>query len=208
MYHLTQCLVLGYNNCLSLEGSYDLSIPWYEFEKTPYGALRYVEGTPQPLAFYKWANAPTSLSNAADYYFVSVSGDKPAGQEDAPNYLDNALKFEGAPYLYGGMTKDGIDCSGLVNRATGHEKRVWTTSMGNPPGNWSKVIVRTSSYDNFIADVNKGDLFVWPTQHAAFYAGNGKLFRAHGKTGTKTGYTDDLNSYWITEEGYPDVYRP
>ncbi len=166
--------------------------------------MRHVESTPQPLAFYNLADAPASLSNLADYYFASVSGGKPAGQEDAPNYLDNALKFEGAPYLFGGMTKDGIDCSGLVNRATGHEKRVWTTSMGNPPGNWSKVTVRTSSYDNFIAAVNEGDLFVWPKKHTAFYAGNGKLFHAHGKT---TGYTDDLNSFWIPKKGYPDVYR-
>mgnify|MGYP000883463575 FL=1 len=205
MYHLTRCLVLGHNNCISLVWTYDSSVSWYEFEEAPNGALRHVESTPLPLAFYKWADAPASLSNAADYYFASVSGGKPAGQEDAPSYLDNALKFEGAPYLFGGMTKDGIDCSGLVNRATEHESRVWTTSMGNPLGNWSKVTVRTSSYDNFIANVKEGDLFVWPTKHTAFYAGNGQLFHAHGKT---TGYTEDLNSFWIPNKGYPDVYRP
>ncbi len=185
---------------------YDCALPQPEFEEAPNGALRHVEGTPEALSFSEWENTPSG--DPADYYFASVSGGKPAGQEDAPSYLDNALKFEGAPYLYGGMTKDGIDCSGLVNRATGNERRVWTTSMGNPPGNWSKVTVRTSSYDNFIADVNKGDLFVWPKKHTAFYAGNGMLFHAHGKTGTKTGYTDDLNSFWIQENGYPDVYRP
>lgn len=89
---------------------------------------------------------------------------------------------------------DGIDCSGLVNRATGNEVRVWTTSLGNPPGNWNKLKVSTISYDAFISNVLQGDLFVWPTRHAAFYAGDGGLFHAHGKPGTPTGYTYDLKS--------------
>jgi hypothetical protein len=122
-------------------------------------------------------------------------------------YYDNALKYKSAPYLKGGMTKEGIDCSGLVNRATDNETRVWNTSMGNPPGNYNKITVRNNSYDNFIADVIKGDLFLWPNEHAAFYAGDGGLFHAHGTAGTPTGYTYDLKTWWIPNRGYPDVYR-
>ncbi len=80
MYHLTRCLVLGHNNCISLVWTYDSSVSWYEFEEAPNGALRHVESTPQPLAFYIWADAPASLSNPADYYFVSVSGGQPSGE--------------------------------------------------------------------------------------------------------------------------------
>ncbi|MCD4747334.1 MAG: C40 family peptidase, partial [Bacteroidales bacterium] len=151
----------------------------------------------------------------------SQSGGSPVGgstgetgaksKGDETSYYDNALNFEGAPYKDGGMTKDGIDCSGLVNQATGNENRVWTTSMGDPPGNWELTTVRTDSYDNFIFDVQMGDLFLWPEKHTAFYAGvrNGKhsLFHAHGKTGTPTGYTGDLKTWWIPNRGYPYVYR-
>ncbi len=33
MYHLTRCLFLCYDNCMSLEGTYNPFIPWYEFGK-------------------------------------------------------------------------------------------------------------------------------------------------------------------------------
>ena len=61
-----------------------------------------------------------------------------------------------------------------------------------------------------------GDLLVWEPEftgnektpgHTAFYAGDGKIFHAHGETGTPAGFTTDLKRYWIPRKGLPDVYR-
>ena len=141
------------------------------------------------------------------YWDIEFSVVSNASGQGGTSYFENDLKYEGAPYLSGGMSQKGMDCSGLVNLATGNEKRVWTTSGGNPPGNWEKIKTNTSSYDKFISDVNKGDLFLWPTSYTAFYAGDGGLFHAHGKPGTPTGYSYDLESWWIPNRGYPEVFR-
>src|SRR5690606_2630007 len=97
------------------------------------------------------------------------------------NYYERALAFEGIPYLWDGLTCAGLDCSGLVNRATGHKERVWSTGGGDPPGNWRQVQYNTSSYKAFINDAVRGDLFVWKGQHTAFSAGGVDLFHSSSK---------------------------
>ena len=77
MYHLTRCLVLGHNNCISLVWTYDSSTSWYVFGVVPNGALRHVEGTPEALSFSEWESTPSG--DPADYYFASVSGGEPSG---------------------------------------------------------------------------------------------------------------------------------
>jgi cell wall-associated NlpC family hydrolase len=120
------------------------------------------------------------------------------------NYYENALKFEGSPYLSGGMDRNGIDCSGLVNAATGQKTRVWHTKAGtSPPGSWQ--LIETPKNDAFLSKVKMGDLFLWKG-HCAFFAGGERLFHAR-KPGTLCGFTNDLKAYWLKEKGFPVVYR-
>ena len=71
------------------------------------------------------------------------------------NYYQNALKFVGTPYKSGGMDRTGMDCSGLVNAATGQKTRVWHTSMGGEklPGRWSRVLTPATSHNDFLSQL-------------------------------------------------------
>jgi len=145
-------------------------------------------------------------------------GDNQEPSSGFTKYLDNAKEFEGVPYKSGGADRTGMDCSGLVCAATGSERSAWTTeSKGLPPGNWSMVSEGPQGPKNFSKSLEKGDLLVWPKQelrgehkrgHTAFYVGGDTIFHAHGKPGTPTGFTNDLNRFWIPTKGTPNAYRP
>ena len=74
MYHLTRCLVLGNDNCMSFEGLYNPFLPWYEFEEAPNGALRHVEGTPEALSFSEWENANVVGASATGSIVGGLAG--------------------------------------------------------------------------------------------------------------------------------------
>ena len=121
-------------------------------------------------------------------------------------YIDVALEYQGVPYKSGGMDKSGIDCSGLVNVATGQKKRVWCTSFqANPPGLWQKLDIKANTIDNFISQLKRGDLLLWKG-HVAFYHSGEQIFHAQ-KAGTRCGFTKDLKLYWLKSQGFPTVFR-
>jgi RHS repeat-associated protein len=133
------------------------------------------------------------------------------------SYFDQAIKYEGVPYVSGRAKPGGFDCSGLICMVTGDPTHAWSThSPGPPPGHWTKVQASHESYKKFIEDVKKGDLFFWRGHHVAFYAGNEQTFGAKDE-GKKSGFSrkDDvyieLKTYWIEStkpgRGFPEVYR-
>lgn len=123
--------------------------------------------------------------------------------------LNKALEFMNTPYKLGGCDKSGIDCSGLISAVLNIPR--WTTSSGDIPG--MRKITLTNHNNNFISELQKGDILVWRKNnqhrygHVAIFVEDTKIFHAHGKTGTLTGYTHDLINHWYTERGIPEVYR-
>ena len=73
----------------------------------------------------------------------------------ADNIIDYAKKFEGVRYKYGGTTKKGMDCSGLIFRAYSSEAIALprTTKDLAITGNWIDL-----------KDVEKGDLLFFATK--------------------------------------------
>jgi cell wall-associated NlpC family hydrolase len=130
--------------------SFDVSTP-----ESQNAALQYSSGIPV---------GGTGTGKRIDYSTLSDSRQKLLGK--AQSYL-------GSPYVLGGTTKEGIDCSGLVmnvyNKAgfdVGQHSATWQGQ--NIPG------VRTT-----IDNLRPGDLVAWRDgSHIAIYAGNGQIIEA------------------------------
>ncbi len=128
-------------------------------------------------------------------------------------YLDIAIrKYSNKKYTQKTLSEDEMDCSGIVCLATGHPgpTHFWDTHRSTPPpGDWTRIYPTQSSYDRWLSQLKRGDLFIWRGDHTGWYYGDGRMFGAHrpGKLSgpSKDGY--ELKSYWVEPHGYPEVWR-
>lgn len=82
---------------------------------------------------------------------------------------DYALQFQGYPYVAGGNTPSGWDCSGFVQ---------WVfAQFGVSLPHYSGAQMSVGTAVGSIAEAAPGDIIV-NTQHAAIYIGNGKVINA------------------------------
>ena len=117
---------------MSLEGSYNLFLPWYEFEEAPNGALRHVEGTPEALSFSEWENTPSG--DPTDYYFPSVSGGEASGK--------------GSDYSWAINTQAGMEA---LNVGNGVKGGLIDYAVANSAGKSISVLKRA----DFVAALSK-----------------------------------------------------
>ena len=86
-----------------------------------------------------------------------------------------ARAYLGAPYLWGGMTERGIDCSGLVHMAHRLVGRLVPRDADQQEGAGSEV-----------DDPRVGDLVTYgegSADHIAFWLGEGRILHATGRDG-------------------------
>ena len=136
-----------------------------------------------------WARVTTAYGYpgclAADALTDEPSGKwLPPTRDDDP--VEEARAYLGAPYLWGGMTEHGIDCSGLIHMA-------WRR-LG-------RVVPRDADQQEeaavAVAEPRYGDLVTYggeKTTHIAFWLGEGRILHAAG-------------SRFVVEEAEPEALR-
>ncbi len=103
-----------------------------------------------------------------------------ASSKDIQNIIDYARSFTGTRYKYGGTTKRGMDCSGLVVTAFGKENILLprTTSELSKQGEWVDV-----------KKVREGDLLFFATKK-----NSRKVNHVGIVTATRPGYVEFIHS--------------
>ena len=91
--------------------------------------------------------------------------------------IDLARTYLGAPYLWGGMTEAGIDCSGLVHMAYRRAGRLV------PRDAWQQLEVGMP-----VAEPEPGDLVFYAdpgarVDHVAFWLGDARILHSTGRDG-------------------------
>lgn len=116
-------------------------------------------------------------------------GEVPAPRDGDP--IAEARSYAGAPYLWGGMTELGIDCSGLVHMAYRRLGRLVPRDADQQEERASKISE---------ADLRPGDLITYgddAATHIAFWLGDGRILHSTER--------DDANG--VVEEPEPEELK-
>ncbi|MFE4949260.1 C40 family peptidase [Leifsonia sp. NPDC056665] len=140
----------------------------------------------------------TSLAAATGTTGAQVT---PAAGQQANNgttgadIVADARKYIGVPYVFGGTTSAGLDCSGLVQRVYG-DMGISLPRLVSGQGTIGQSVPS-------LADAQPGDLIVCNGgEHIVIYAGNGKIIQA-----PKPGGSVEEMDNWISPSNVVTIRR-
>ncbi|KAB1647291.1 MULTISPECIES: C40 family peptidase [unclassified Pseudoclavibacter] len=126
---------------------------------------------PEPLTTAdddRVAPSPTATTAVGAQSAVAASDSSPRATVVGSSITDTALRYLGVPYVWGGASPAGFDCSGFTSFVYGlHGKSLPHSSSAQRA---LGTVVSESS-------AQPGDLVWWPG-HIAIYLGNGKIVHA------------------------------
>ena len=106
--------------------------------------------------------------------------------------IDTALKYEGTPYVWGGSTPNGFDCSGLVQYSYAQNSIQIPRVAQNQYNNSTKISK---------SELKKGDLIFTSElgstnkiDHVLMYMGDNKVIESAYTKGVKTGSLDNVKN--------------
>lgn len=161
--------------------------------QTTLAALR---GTPVATS----TSATSGSAAVFEALLARLTGSSASTAQDAfgQELVDSARDYLGTPYVLGGRSKSGIDCSGLVKNVLAE----YGIDSLHDSGEQAKMGTEVPS----LAEARPGDLLVFPNgqggHHIGIYAGDNKVIHA-----PKPGRSVVEQELWTGDEGIITIRR-
>ena len=133
----------------------------------------------------------TAYVQSGDVRLVDAAAPRPRGSE--ADLVATARRFTGVPYLWGGMSAHGVDCSGLTSR-------VYAVNGVDLPRDADMQFDDPRARPVERADLRQGDLVFFGQKkitHVGLYVGDGRFINAttHTRPDVHEESLDD--PYWV-----------
>lgn len=151
----------------------------------------------------------SALSNSVNYLLEWPEGEESTATSLPELAIAGAYKLIGVPYAWGGNTKNGFDCSGLVNivfKEAGYTN--WVPYRATTYTYWSQAgpFYRVNASERQRGDLVLMDTFGNPPGHVGIYIGDNQMLHTGGPDGVRMGGPTSLSGYRVM--GYVRVRLP